>query len=397
MRWTISEDEFRGRQVRVREALARRGLGGLCLFSPTQVFYLTGFAFIQTERPIGFAFPREGRSVLFVPQLEAEHSRLHALVDQVEAYPEYPGRTHPMKRFAEICRELGLGSGRVGVDGDGYGGGYGYRGPALSELLADAKIVPSRDLIEEMIAVKSPEEVTLIRESAKWGNLAHTLLQQYTRPGLTETEVSGRASFDATQAMIRTLGPSYRPLSWLRAGAYAGYRGQIGKDSALPHSLTTNAVFRAGDVLVTGAASGVGGYGSELERTMIIGKPDDRQRRYFDLMVGAQQAAFDAIRPGAKCSDVDHAVMAFFEQHDLMSCWRHHTGHALGMGIHEGPFFDVGDHTPMVPGMVFSVEPGIYIPGYAGFRHSDTVLVTEDGMEMITYYPRMLEDLVIDA
>ena len=397
MRWTISEDEFRGRQARVREALGRRGLGGLCLFSPTQVFYLTGFAFIQTERPIGFAFPREGRSVLFVPQLEAEHSRLHALVDGVEAYPEYPGRTHPMKRFAEICRERGLGGGRVGVDGDGYGGGYGYRGPALSELLADAKIVPSRDLIEEMIAVKSPEEVALIRESTKWGNLAHTLLQQYTRPGLTETEVSGRASFDATQAMIRTLGPSYRPLSWLRAGAYAGYRGQIGKDSALPHSLTTNAVFRAGDVLVTGAASGVGGYGSELERTMIIGKPDDRQRRYFDLMLGAQQVAFDAIRPGAKCSDVDGAVMAFFEQHDLMSCWRHHTGHALGMGIHEGPFFDVGDPTPIVPGMVFSVEPGIYVPGYAGFRHSDTVLVTEDGMEMITYYPRTLEDLVIDA
>jgi len=397
MRWMISADEHRRRQARVRDALGRRGLVGLCLFSPTQVFYVTGFAFIQTERPIGLAFPREGRSVLFVPQLEAEHSQLHALVETVESYPEYPGRTHPMKRFAEICRDLGLGGGRVGADGDGYGGGYGYRGPALSELLPQATIVPSRDLIEDMIAVKSGEEVALIRESAKWGNLAHTLLQQYTRPGLTETEVSGRASFDATQAMIRTLGPSYRPLTWLRAGAHAGYRGQIGKDSALPHSLTTNAVFHAGDVLVTGAGAGVGGYGSELERTMIIGTPDDRQRRYFDLMVGAQQAAFDAIRPGAKCSDVDRAVLAFFERHDLMPHWRHHTGHALGMGIHEGPFLDVGDDTVIEPGMVFSVEPGIYVPGYAGFRHSDTVLVTETGMEMITYYPRMLEDLTIPA
>jgi len=393
--WTISAEEFRRRQARVREALGRRGLGGLCLFSPTQVFYVTGFAFIQTERPIGLAFPREGRSVLFVPQLEAEHSRLHALVDQVDDYPEYPGRTHPMSRFAEICRDLGLGTGRVGVDADGYAGGYGYRGPALSELLPDAAIVRSRDLIEEMIAIKSAEEIALIRESAKWGNLAHTLLQQYTRPGITETEVSGRASFDATQAMIRTLGPSYRPLSWQRAGAHAGYRGQIGRDSAIPHSLTTNAVFRAGDVLVTGAGAAVGGYGSELERTMVVGQPDDRQRRYFELMMGSLQTAFDAIRPGARCSDVDRAVTAYFETHDLMPHWRHHTGHALGMGIHEAPFFDVGDDTPIRPGMVFSVEPGIYIPGYAGFRHSDTVLVTETGMELITYYPRALEDLTI--
>lgn len=397
MQWTISAHEIRRRQARVREELARRELAGLCLFSPTQVFYLTGFSFIQTERPIGLAFPQNGRSMLFVPKLEDEHSRLHALVDEVDAYPEYPGRTHPMRRFAEICGEVGLGSGTVGVDSDGYGGGYGYRGPSLSELLKDARIVPSRDLIEEMIAIKSPEEVALIRESAKWGSLAHTLLQQYTRPGITETEASGRASFDATQAMIQALGPSYRPLSWLRSGAHAGYRGQIGQDSAIPHSLTTNAVFRAGDVLVTGAGAGVGGYGSELERTMIIGAPDDRQRRYFDLMRGAQQAAFDAIRPGGRCAGVDRAVTAYFEAHALMPYWRHHAGHALGMGIHEAPFFDLGDDTVIQPGMVFSVEPGIYIPGFAGFRHSDTVLVTDDGIEFITSYPRALADLTIPA
>jgi len=394
---TISAGEMRRRQARVREALGRRDLGGLCLFSPTQVFYLTGFAFIQTERPIGLAFPRDGRSVLYVPKLEDEHSRLHALVDEVEAYPEYPGRTHPMQRFAAICRDLGLGTGKVGCDSDGYGGGYGYRGPKLSELLPDAAVVPSRDLIEEMIAVKSSEEIALIRESAKWGNEAHRLLQAYTRPGLTETEVSGRASLDATQTMIRTLGPEYRPLSWLRAGAHAGYRGQIGKDSALPHSMTTNAVFRPGDVLVTGAGAAVGGYGSELERTMVIGTPDDRQRRMFELMVGALETAFDAIRPGAPCSAVDRAVTAYYEAHDLMPYWRHHTGHALGMGIHEAPFFDLGDDTPMQPGMVFSVEPGLYVPGFAGFRHSDTVVVTERGMDMITFYPRGLDELTIPA
>jgi len=397
MSWTISGDEIRRRQARVRDELARWELGGLCLFSPTQVFYLTGFTFIQTERPIGLAFPQKGRSVLFVPKLEDEHARLHAHVDEVESYPEYPGHTHPMRRFAEICGDLGLALGGIGVDSDGYGGGYGYRGPALSALLPQARVTPARDLIEHMIAIKSPEEVAMIRESAKWGNLAHTLLQQYTRPGVNETEVSDRASLEATQAMIRTLGPSYRPLSWLGSGAHAGYRGQIGKDSAIPHSMTTNAVFRVGDVLVTGASATVGGYTSELERTMIIGTPDDRQRCFFDFMLGAQQTAFDAIRPGACCADVDRAVTAYFGAHDLMPYWRHHTGHALGMGIHEAPFFDVGDDTVIQPGMVFSVEPGIYFPGFAGFRHSDTVLVTDDGIELITYYPRILADLTITA
>ncbi len=395
--WRISGQEIRRRQARVRDELVRRDLSGLCLFSPTRIFYLTGFSFIPTERPIGLVLPRIGRSLLFVPRLEDEHARQGAQVDQVEAYLEYPGRTHPMRRFAQICDDLGAASGNLGVDSDGYAGGYGYRGPSLSELVPTARIVPARDLTDAMIAVKSPEEVALIRESAKWGTLAHTLLQRYTRPGLTETDVSERASFDATRAMLRALGPSYRSVSWQRSGAYAGYRGQIGADSAIPHQLPTNAVFRNGDVLVTGASADVGGYGSELERTMIIGRPDDRRRRFFDLMLGAQQAAFETIRPGARCADVDRAVTAHFEAHDLMPYWRHHPGHALGIGMHEAPFFDVGDETVITPGMVFSVEPGIYVPGFAGFRHSDTVVVTEDGIEVLTDYPRALGDLTIPA
>jgi Xaa-Pro aminopeptidase len=253
-----------------------------------------------------------------------------------------------------------------------------------------------RELIEDLITVKSAEELAMIRESARWGNLAHRLLQDYTKPGLVESEVSNRASHEATMTMVRTLGPDYRPLSWTFPGAHAGYRGQIGKHSAVPHAMTTNARFSPGDVLVTGASASVGGYISELERTMIIAPVSAEQRKFFSLMMGAQDTAFEAIRPGRPCSDVDRAVRAYFEEHDLMPYWRHHVGHALGMGIHEGPFFDIGDDREMKPGMVFSVEPGIYVNGFAGFRHSDTLAVTENGFEMITYYPRDLESLVID-
>ena len=128
---------------------------------------------------------------------------------------------------------------------------------------------------------------------------------------------------------------------------------------------------------------------------MVIGEPTDEQRRMFDHMVALQDIAFDAIKPGARCSDVDKAVRAYFDEHDLMPYWRHHTGHAIGLRYHEGPFLDTGDDTEIVPGMVFTVEPGLYSPELGGFRHSDTAVVTEDGIELVTYYPRDLESLTL--
>ncbi|MDR7522431.1 MAG: Xaa-Pro peptidase family protein [Armatimonadota bacterium] len=396
MRLFISREEHLRRASRVREGLGRRGVDALVLFSPAQIFYLTGFAFIATERPIALIVARDA-AVLFVPRLEEEHAAGHAVADRVVSYPEYPGDRHPMVRLADLMGSLGLARARLGADGDGYPGLMGYRGPRLSEVLPDASVQIMRDLVEDMMKVKSVEEMALIRESVRWGNLAHTLLQEYTRPGASESEVSQRASWEATVAMVRTLGPEYRPLSWTTPGAHAGYRGQVGAQSAIPHAMTTHARIRAGDVLVTGAAAAVGGYTSELERTMVVAPVSGEHRRCFDLMLGAQQTALDAIRPGRPCSDVDRAVRAYFERHDLMPYWRHHVGHALGLGIHEAPFFDIGDDTIMEPGMVFSVEPGIYIPGVAGFRHSDTVVVTEDGYEMLTYYPRDLASLTIEG
>jgi Xaa-Pro aminopeptidase len=112
-------------------------------------------------------------------------------------------------------------------------------------------------------------------------------------------------------------------------------------------------------------------------------------------MKALQETAFDAIRPGARCSDVDKAVRTYFAQHDLFAYWRHHTGHAIGLRYHEGPFLDSGDDTEIQPGMVFTVEPGLYSPELGGFRHSDTVLVTGDGIEILTYYPRDLASLTI--
>jgi Xaa-Pro aminopeptidase len=197
--------------------------------------------------------------------------------------------------------------------------------------------------------------------------------------------------------MLDAIGPIHRAQSFFESGASAGYRGQIGRNSAIPHALAGNIVFQSGDVLVTGASAPVWGYLSELERTMVLGEPTSEQERLFDHMKTAQELAFDAIRPRARCSDVDSAVRAYYEEHGLMPLWRHHTGHAIGLRYHEGPFLDSGDSTEIRSGMVFTVEPGLYSPDLGGFRHSDTVLVTEDGMEILTYYPRDLTSLTIPA
>jgi Xaa-Pro aminopeptidase len=330
---------------------------------------------------------------MFVPRMETEHVAATTPVDKIDYYQEYPGDPHPMHILVDTLKAMGI-TGRIAADNDGYPWILGYRGPLLSEL-THASLSNVRSIVEDQMAVKSPAELALLRESIRWGNLAHTLLQRYTTVGATETEVTMRASNEATLAMLEAIGPIYSGQSWQSEGASAGYRGQIGRGSVIPHALANNVTFQAGDVLVTGAGAPVWGYGSELERTMILGKPTVQQRKCFDHMLALQQTAFEAIQPGKRFSEVDQAVRGYFEKHELMPYWKHHSGHAIGMRYHEGPFLDTGDATIIKPGMVFTVEPGLYVPELGGLRHSDTVAVIENGIELMTYYPRDLESLTL--
>ena len=390
----ISAEEFAARRETLAAQLSERGLSGCVLFDTHHIAYYTGFAFIPTERPVAFALAVDGRGGMLVPRLEVEHAQANAAVSEVAHYDEYPGERHPMEALVELLGALGVRE-RLGADHDGYPWVFGYRGPSLSEL--GSPPAPVADLVEDQMAIKSEAELALLRESCKWANLAHTLLQRYTRPGVSETEVTNRASTEATYAMLDAIGPLYRGQSQWFDGAIAGYRGQIGRNAAIPHALPNNIVFQAGDVLVTGATAPVWGYHSELERTMVIGPPSDEQRRMFDHMVALQDLAIAAIRPGVPCAEVDRVVRAYYEKHDLWDNWRHHVGHAIGLRYHEGPFLDRGDETVIEPGMVFTVEPGLYAPALGGFRHSDTVAVTRDGVEWLTYYPRDLESLTLPA
>ena len=389
----IPSAELRERRERLLQHIRSQGLAGFVLFDQHYIRYVSSFGFLATERPVALVSSASGDIAVFVPEFEVERVRAETDFERVDSYPEYPGIEHPLRILARVLLDLGI-DGAVGADQDGYPGILGYQGPALSEVTG-SPVVPLAPFVESMMARKSEAEVALIRESAKWCGVAHRLLQRYTRPGATETEASLRAGHEATLAMLEALGSSYGGQQASSDGVSAGYRGQIGRRSAWAHAVAHNIEFQAGDVLVTETSAPIWGYNAELERAMIIGTPTDEMRRLFDHMVAAQQVAFDALRPGMTCADVDGAVLGYFSANGLLPYWKQHTGHAIGLRNHEAPFLDLGDHTPIEPGMVFTIEPGLYSGELGGFRHSDTVVVTPDGIEVLTDYPSDIESLTI--
>ena len=389
----IPPDELRARRETLRQRVRSQKLTGYVLFGQDYIRYFTGFEFLATERPVAVAGNGEGEMAVFVPAFEVDRVRAETEFERVESYPEYPGEEHPMRLLARVLADVGI-AGPLGADQDGYPGILGYAGPSLSEVTG-RPVTSLAAFIERMMVRKSVAEIELIRESASWCEHAHRLLQEYSRPGATEAEVSLRAGHEATLAMLEALGPSYAGQQSSADGVSAGYRGQIGLKSAWAHAVAHNIEFREGDVLVTETAAPIWGYNAELERALIVGTPTDEMRRLFDHTVAAQEVAFAALRPGATCGDVDGAVLRYFEANDLLPYWRQHVGHAIGLRNHEAPFLDVGDHTLIEPGMVFTVEPGLYSSSVGGFRHSDTVVVTPDGIDILTQYPKDIESLTI--
>ncbi len=390
----IPAEEFAARRERLLGHVRGQGQSGYVLFGQQSIQYLTGFWFLSTERPVIVAqAAADGQLIVLVPEFEVERVRAEAAFDRVESYPEYPGIEHPMLILARVLASAGI-TGAIGADQDGYPGILGYRGPSLAEVTG-AAVASVADVIERMMVRKSANEIALIRESARWCEHAHRALQAATRPGVTEAQASLQAGHETTLAMLAAYGGSSIGQLGSADGASAGYRGQIGRRSAWAHAIAHDIVFEVGDVLVSETSAPIGGYNAELERAMIIGPPTDEMRRLFDHTVNAQRAAFDALRPGVTCADVDRAVMRYLESHDLVRYWRQHVGHGIGLGNHEAPFLDLGDETPIEEGMVFTVEPGLYDDAIGGFRHSDTVVVTTDGIEILTDYPIDIESLTL--
>jgi len=400
----IDPAEYAERIARLRSRMAAAGLDTFAVFHPIRVAYLTGFFHQITERPIVLLLTPDGRQAMLVPKLEQEHVASIPGIGPVAVYPEYPtgGGLHPIERLTGFLGELGMSASglTIGYDHDGPLDTNGYRGVPFSQSVADGvKAFEARALIDDLRAVKSTAEIGLIHESCRWADLAHRRLHEAIAIGRNELDIAQEAAYKASAEMLAGLGPAYQPLSRSFFQPWCGMPATIyligGAKTAMPHGLPDAAGVQSGDVLVTFVGCDVGGYQSELERTMIIGEPNAEFRRYFEQMLALQQLAFDALKPGRTLAEVEGEVTAAFVELGLRDAQRHHSGHGIGLEGHEAPFIDLGDQTVIEEGMVFTVEPGIYIPGLAGFRHSDTAVIRPTGAESLTEYPRDLEGVTV--
>lgn len=388
--FSIPEAELLQRQQRLRLALQARGLAGAVLFQPVNILYLANFAHLSTERPIALIIPVEGDCAALVPKLEEQHLQVQApWLKHAWVYPEFPGKVHPMLHLVELLKSLGLANNPLGADHDGHLDQNGYFGPALSSLLGKA-VQPAGDLVTAMRMVKTPLELELLRASGDWAARTHRYLQATMQAGISEREISRLAEEQAVAELDAAFGSAGH------GGAiqvHASFRS--GARTAISHAAMGSRPIQPGDNLVSYCQGILHNYTTELERTMFLGEPTPQQAQLFSVVRQAQELALEQIQPGMPCAEVDRQVQNFLEQEGYAGSIQHHQGHGLGLEFHEGPFLDVGDPTVLEAGMVLSVEPGLYLPGVGGFRHSDTVAVTETGYEILTHYPRDLADMVI--
>lgn len=386
---TIPESEHRERKRTVLERADADGYDGLLLFGSLNIHYVTGMYHLPTERPVALGITDE-RVEAVVPRLEQEHaSRDEFIIDEVTTYFDYP-QGEPMEAVADMCARLGIADGSIAVDADGSPARNGYTGPALSSVVAAD--VGVEEYITELRETKSDREIELIREASVWANLGHRLLQEHIEPGRRPIEVRAEVEAEAVKTMLDTLGDRYEMRSWANPMQCLFTTGDV---TARPHSMDQTTRIERGDNVVTIVKPNVGGYTTELERTMFVGEVSDEQQTYFEIMKESQEIAIDAIGPGVEYAAVEEAVVDYYEEQGVAEFTQHHAGHNIGMQGHERPFLDIDGDGEIRPGELFTVEPGFYVPDLGGFRHSDTVLVTDDGTETLTYYPRDLESLIV--
>ncbi len=374
----------------VLDKIKESNYDAIYLTNPTNIFYLTNISIISTERPFALIIPVDGSPIAFSPSVEKNHleyrnSIAGNIINQIYYYFDYPGEVHPLNKVVDIIKEFKIKS--LATDNSiGANPIWGYKGPKLSDLLQKEgiKVDNLGEIINEMRLIKSNEEIELIKESGKWAARSIKIAMDLIEENKWDWEIA----LDASMKVLHEMNKQYSPYLPLResVGMVVGFRGQVGEFSSYPHALVSERSIRKGDILGIGAGPEIGGYYSELERTLIFGKPNERILNYFNKMLELREEAFNALRPNISASEVDKAVMEKAKKLKVEEFLRHHTGHGLGLEGHEPPFLDIGYNVELKPGMVVSIEPGIY-NNYGGFRHSDTVLVTKNGNELLTNFP----------
>lgn len=376
-----------GRMERLQRVLHGMGVDAMVVLAPANTYYLSGFHAVTYSRPIAVIVWDE--PALIIPELEETHARGRSAIAQLHTYSDLSlggldGKSTfqlAMDLCVQVLRELGLEGRPVGFEPTGMTvDGHAYLRGAWG-----APLVPVKGAVERLRMVKDADELDAIRTGCELAEHGMRVEVDATRPGATEIGIMARGNAAMLDAAARRY-PDRQTTAMSRPVS--------GAKSVLPHSIPSGKLIESGDVVIHGTGCLVDAYYSEDERTMFVGRPTSVQERLFEVMRRAQRAAIDRIRPGLPCREIDRAARGLIEDAGYGRRFTHRTGHGIGIDVHEAPYFSASDETVLEPGMVMSVEPGIYVEGIGGFRHSDTVVVTDGGCTVLTAFPRTLEELI---
>jgi Xaa-Pro dipeptidase len=391
----LSSGEYSKRLGNVREKIKREGMDGYVLFSNRSINYLTGYNFIPTERPAAILITEEKVDAT-VPMLEKDAAESEGLIDEVYVYYDYPGNQNgeyhhhsskkPEEKIGEMIENRDLNS--LGGDMKGAPAIMGYEGDSLEEITG--KDVQIEGWTEQMRVQKSDEEIRTLREGSEYADQAFQQIREMVAPGKNEVSMNMEMQQKTAENVIKDQGSIH-----VGAGELSYYRILSGPNTYNPHGQVENRELQQKDIILPGMALAHKGYNAELERTMFLGEPTEEQKNYFKIMLEAQKTAAEAVAAGVNLSTVDQEVHDYFREQGVLEHTRHHTGHGLGLQGHEKPFIDRGNDKKLKENMVVSLEPGIYVEGSGGFRHSDTFLVKETGIERLTRDPRDIESNIL--
>ena len=373
--------ELGGRLERVRAMMAAHALDAYVSVDPVNVYYLTHFFNFVHERPFVLVIEPRGPLRFVVPHLEESHVRARAACPlEIVHYPEFPASEGRQwhDRLAPLLPERG----RIGVE----------RAMPLGifEHIAGERVVA--DIIDEVRLVKTPYEIGRMVHACEVLNAGFEHLVRVCRPGSTPAELQREVAGGMLRRTLEDI-PHANPLA-------TSFKAIVQPPSLSddPHNFTDAFVrMEHGGPHVALVVGQVDGCGVEHERTIFLGGVPDAARDPFDAMLEGRRLAFAMAVPGANMGGIDAAVREAYARRGYGSGVLHRTGHGLGITGHEAPFLAVGYERQLEPGMVVSIEPGIYLPGIGGFRHSDTVLITDDGNVSLTRGPETIEELTVAA
>lgn len=239
--------------------------------------------------------------------------------------------------------------------------------------------VPIPNYLSELRFIKTPEEIEKLKMAEHIGDLAFAEILPYLKPGVTELEIAARLSF--SMQMHGASGNSFPPIV------------ASGVNSSMPHAIPSEKKLEKGDFVTMDFGCIYRGYCSDMTRTVVLGKADEKQREIYETVLRAQTEALAALKPGKTGMEIDAVARQIIDEAGYQGCFGHGLGHSVGLEIHEEPNCNAREKRILKAGMIMTVEPGIYVKDFGGVRIEDMVLITEDGYENLAHSEKKLIEL----